>query len=65
MDDGVGFGSKKMIAANGLMADMNEAERRLIESTFGTNIEQQLDHAKIEKMCNYGYPLEFVHNSLQ
>lgn len=24
MDEGVGFGSKKMIAANGLMADMNE-----------------------------------------
>lgn len=43
MDDSVGFGNKKMITANGLMADMSEQERKLIESTFGSNIELSLD----------------------
>ena len=65
MDDSVGFGNKKMIAANGLMADMSEQERNLIESTFGKNIELSLDEAKVEKMCNFGFPLDFVHKSLQ
>lgn len=64
MDEGAGYGSKRMIAANGLMADMNEQERRLIESTFGTNVEVEFDEGKIEKMCNFGYPEDFVHKSL-
>jgi|DEB0MinimDraft_12_1074336.scaffolds.fasta_scaffold22147_4 hypothetical protein len=49
----------------GLMAGLKEEERRLMESTFGTNREMELDEAKIETLVQYGYPRDYVTESLQ
>jgi len=35
---------------NNLMGNMTEAERQLIESTFGTNKEMDIDESKVEKL---------------
>lgn len=47
------------------MAGLNKEERKLLESTFGTNQEIELDLAKVEKLVQFGYPREYVKNSLQ
>ena len=42
---------------------MTEAERRLIEDTFGNN-EQTIDYEKVNKICSFGYPRAYVEKSL-
>jgi hypothetical protein len=48
-----------------MLANMTEAERRLVESTFGTNQEMELDEVKINNMVQYGYPKEYIVKCLQ
>ena len=49
---------------NNLMGNMTEAERQLIESTFGTNKEMDIDESKVEKLVQFGYPKAYVMQSL-
>ena len=44
---------------------MQEEERKLIESTFGTNKEMEIDADKVEKLHRFGYPEKYVYESLQ
>lgn len=44
---------------------MNEQERRLIESTFGTNMEMDIDEVKVDRLVQYGYPRHYILQSLQ
>jgi len=44
---------------------MQEEERKLIESTFGTNKEMEIDSDKVEKLLRFGYPEKYVYESLQ
>ena len=39
---------------------MNEAERKLIESTFGTNKEMEIDEVKVNLLLQYGYPRHYI-----
>lgn len=43
-----------------MLANMSDAEKKLIESTFGTNHEMELDDIKITNMVQYGYPREHI-----
>ena len=47
------------------LANMTEAERQLMESTFGTNREMEIDEFKVDKLQTYGYPKEYIYKSLQ
>ena len=49
---------------NNLMGNMTEAERQLIESTFGTNKEMDIDESKVEKLVQFGYPKATVMQAL-
>ena len=42
-----------------------EQERKLIESTFGTNKEMEIDYEKVEMLCRFGYPETYIVSSLQ
>lgn len=44
--------------------NMSEAERKLIESTFGTNKEMEIDDHKVEKLVQFGYPKTYILQSL-
>ena len=48
-----------------MLAHMTEAERKLIESTFGTNKEMDIDNAKAEVLVQYGYPKGYIMQALQ
>ena len=50
---------------NNLIAGMQEEERKLIESTFGTNKEMEIDSDKVEKLHRFGYPEKYVYEALQ
>jgi hypothetical protein len=43
-----------------MLANMTEAERKLIESTFGTNKEMDIDDLKVDKLVQYGYPKGYI-----
>ena len=43
---------------------MTDAEKKLIESTFGTN-HLEVDDVKIDHMVQYGYPREYIMKCLQ
>jgi len=43
-----------------LLSNMTEAERQLIESTFGTNKEMVIDEHKLDKLVSYGYPKDYI-----
>ena len=47
-----------------LLGSMTEAERKLIESTFGTNKEMEIDQAKVNKLVQFGYPKGYILQSL-
>ena len=47
------------------LQNMNEAERKLIESTFGTNKEMDIDEVKVDLIAQYGYPRPYIFQSLQ
>lgn len=49
---------------NNLIGNMTEAERQLIESTFGTNKEMDIDESKVEKLVQFGYPKAYVMQAL-
>jgi len=49
---------------NNLIAGMQEEERKLIESTFGTNKEMEIDADKVEKLHRFGYPEKYVYEAL-
>ena len=49
---------------NNLIGNMTEAERQLIESTFGTNKEMDIDESKVERLVQFGYPKAHVMQSL-
>jgi len=55
-----GFKATKKEFINNMMANMTDAERKLIESTFGTNNEMEIDELKIEKLVQYGYPNDYL-----
>jgi hypothetical protein len=55
---------KKKFSYN-LLSNMTEAERQLIESTFGTNKEMVIDEHKLDKLVSYGYPKDYIMQSLQ
>jgi hypothetical protein len=38
-----------------MLGNLNEAERRLIESTFGTNHEMDIDEINLNKLVQFGY----------
>ena len=42
---------------------MTEAERRLMEDTFGIN-ETVIDESNVRKMVNLGFPYSYVQKSL-
>jgi hypothetical protein len=44
---------------------MTEEQRRLIESTFGTNKSMEIDEEKAEKLVQFGYPKDYILNALQ
>lgn len=48
-----------------MLANMTEEERKLIESTFGTNKEMDIDDVKADKLVQYGYPKGYIMQSLQ
>jgi hypothetical protein len=50
---------------NHLIAGMQEEERKLIESTFGTNKEMEIDTDKVEQLLHFGYPEKYVYEALQ
>ena len=52
-------------ALKGLLGNLSEAERQLIESTFGTNKEIQIDQYTVEKLEQFGYPNSYIQNALQ
>ena len=56
--------SKEQFIKN-MMSNLTDAERQLIESTFGTNKEMEIDEQKIDKLVQYGYPKEYTLASLQ
>lgn len=39
---------------------LNEMERKLIESTFGTNKEMEIDDVKVDKLVQFGYPKGYI-----
>jgi hypothetical protein len=43
-----------------MFSNMTEAERKLIESTFGTNKEMDIDDIKADKLVQYGYPKGYI-----
>jgi hypothetical protein len=49
---------------NKLVAGMQEEERKLIESTFGTNKEMEIDSDKVEKLVQFGYPERYIYECL-
>ena len=51
-----------MLDGSGFM-QMTEAERRLIEDTFGKN-EIEIDPLKVNRISQFGYPRDFVLSSL-
>ncbi len=48
-----------------MLSNLPDAERQLIESTFGTNKEMELDESKVDKLVQYGYPKDYILTSLQ
>ena len=42
------------------LQNMNEAEQKLIESTFGTNKEMEIDEVKVDLIVQYGYPRPYI-----
>ena len=44
---------------------MTDAEKKLIESTFGTNHDLEVDEVKISHMVQYGYPKDYITKCLQ
>ena len=48
-----------------MLASMTDAEKKLIESTFGTNHDLELDDIKINHMVQYGYPKDYIIKCLQ
>ena len=43
---------------------MGDLQRDVSES-FGTNIDFEIDEGKIDKLVSFGYPREYIINSLQ
>lgn len=50
---------------NNLIAGMQEEERKLIEATFGTNKDMEIAADKVDKLVQFGYPEQYVYESLQ
>lgn len=48
-----------------MLANLSEAERKLIESTFGTNKEMDIDDKTTDKLVQFGYPKGYILQSLQ
>lgn len=49
---------------NNIISGIRDEERKLIESTFGTNKEMDIDDDKVDKLVQFGYPERYIYECL-
>lgn len=64
-EDEADFKKQKKEFLSNMLANMTDAEKKLIESTFGTNHDLEVDEVKINHMVQYGYPRSYITKCLQ